>query len=209
MTDDERSGAQVALERLLEKLGEDSGVLSDLRGYLEALDRYYSATTDELLRRGRQLLFAVAIIGVGAVVALAITARQVQDIERAAARADASAARVARIADKNTLAIRVGCRLIVNLITDAGVGEARVDAPPSRFAKLQRELNGLFVAAITGRLLTVAERARARRLVRQIAAAGTLVQTPDCDRIARRPESVLSALPGDGAPSSAMNGRRP
>ncbi len=190
-------GHREALHRLLEKLGHDSDVLSDLRGYLEALDAYYSATTTELLRRGRQLLGAAAIIGVGSVVALAVTAGQVREVRSAAAHARVSAARVARVADKNTIAIRVSCTLTVNLITDADVGKP--SAVPTERQRAQRALNDLLVLAITQRVLTAPERARARRLARTIARGGPLVSTPDCDEIAKHPERVLSELPGDGA----------
>lgn len=188
-----------ALHRLLEKLGEGSDVLRDLRGYLEALDAYYSATTAGLLRRGRMLLRAAAIIGVGSVVALAITAKQVGKAAQLAQRADNAAARVEKIAAKNTLAIRVGCTLIVNLITDAGVGEQPSDTQPSERQRAQQALNDLLVLAITQRVLTAPERARARRLARVVASAGALVSTPDCDEIAKHPEDVVSELPGDGA----------
>ncbi len=203
MTDDDRNAAHEALQRLLEKLGESSGVLLDLRGYLEALDRYYSATA-ELLRRGRKLLIAAAIVGVGSAISLAVSAGQLRSIENSARSARASAAKVERIADRNTLAIRLGCQLIVDLINDAGVGET---SSQSRVATLQRRLNGLLVRAITGRVLTVGERAQARRLARQIAAAGSLVATPDCEDISRYPARYIAAL--DPPAPTPMSGRRP
>lgn len=190
---------RAALHRLLEKLGEGTDVLKDLRGYLEALDTYYSATTAELLRRGRMLLRAAAIIGMGSVIALAITAIQLKQIEHSADRADVASKRVARIAAKNTVAIRVGCTLIVNLITDAGVGVQQTDDQITDRQRAQQALNDLLVLAITQRILTSSERARARHLARVIARAGPLVSTPDCNEIARHPERVLSELPDDGA----------
>lgn len=189
MTHDER---ETALHRLLEKLGESSGILLELRDYLEALDAYYDATTTELRRRGVMLLRAAAVIGVGSVIALAITAAQVRSVERAASAADASAQNAARAAARNTVAIRVGCKLIVDLIVDAGAGDVGRDRP-SDVAKLQRQLNALLVRAITARVLTSSERARARRLAVAIARGGALVQTPDCAAIAKHPERVLTS----------------
>lgn len=191
MTPDEHTEARAreALHRLLESLGDATGVLLDLRTYLEALDAYYSDTTQELLVRGRRLLRAAALIGFGVVVALGVSAAQQRNIEQAAMKADIAAADVKRVAVRNTLAIRVSCTLLTNAILESGAGGS---GQPARTpaAKAQRANTELYIGAIVRRLLTPAERGTLRENARIVAKAGGVISTPDCDEVAKHPERV-------------------
>lgn len=190
--DDER--AEKALHRLLESLGDATGVLLNLKDYLRALEARYR-------RLGHFVVRCIAIVGAGAVLAFLVVGFQIRQLEargdradRSADRADDATARLERTAQRNTKAIRVSCTLLSNAIIQSGA------ATPGNRPTAQSRLTGIYIGAIT-RELTPAERAEVHRLQLIVASSGGgRVALPDCDDVARHPDDVR-ALPLAPSPS--------
>jgi hypothetical protein len=186
--DDER--AEKALHRLLESLGDATGVLLNLKEYLRALEARYR-------RLGVFVVRCIAIVGLGAVLSLIVVGCQIRNLEargdrvdRAADRADTATERLERTAARNTKAIRVSCTLLSNAIIQSGA------ASPGGAPTAQGRLTGIYVGAINRELLTPAERLEVHRLQLIVAGSGGGgVTLPDCDEVARYPDAVQALLP--------------
>lgn len=88
----------------------------------------------------------------------------------------------------NTTAIEVSCTLLVDVATQSGVtgpGQA------SDAAKVQDKITALaFDVIIRG--MTMAERERFAKLIREREKAGAFVALPRCEQVAREPGSVVT-----------------
>lgn len=160
--------AQRILQKLMENLGEASGVLHGLSDYLEYME-------DRGQRVIRKLLRGAIIITIGFVIALAITGVAINRANNEADNAHDQAERAEVAIQKNRLAIRVGCTLLSNAILDASI-------PPPSTQKLVKEI-------LEG--MTAEEVQNFTALVKQEKEEGVGVQPPDCDEVARHPERVI------------------
>lgn len=89
---------------------------------------------------------------------------------------------------RNTKSIEVGCALLKDIASQAGVIGTGSDV--SEATKVQKGLVALvFDVAIRG--MTKAERARFDALYKRFLKAGPYVRLPDCKQVAQHPETVL------------------
>lgn len=192
--DDER--AEAALHKLLESLGNATGVLLNLKDYLRALEARYR-------RLGHFVVRCIAIVGLGAVLAFVVVGFQIRQLEnrgdraeQSAARADEATDRLERTAARNTEAIRVSCTLISNAIIESGAAGERRASPTA-----SERLTAMLIAAIV-RGMAPAERAEVHRLQLITASSGGgRVTLPSCDDVAQHPETV-QAIPLSPPPAS-------
>ncbi len=90
--------------------------------------------------------------------------------------------------DRNTKAIEVGCKLLSNIASQAGVIGTGSDI--SEATRVQKDLVALvFDVSIRG--MTRAERKRFDGLYAKFLKAGPYVKLPNCKQVAQHPETVL------------------
>lgn len=111
--------------------------------------------------------------------ALALQAKQAAD------RANAASV-------KATKGVETACSLLVNFARQAGAGNARTGA--SKASQLNRELTVVVVDQVI-RLSPPDVRARITSLYHQLRKAGGLIRFPDCEQLARDPQSVERSTP--------------
>ncbi len=178
---------EAVLHRLMESLGEASGVLHDIDGKLEWTEalRKYLVLQEKRWRRfvERSKRIVLGVI-VGFVISLVVLADAQRRAGTAATTAKSAAAKVKTLGLRNRLGIRVSCTLLAQAIADSS---STTGKPRTKAIRYSRERTALLIAALS-RSLTPAERERYRVLSERIEKAGGAVPVPPCDEVALHPE---------------------
>lgn len=145
------------------------------------------------VRRESLFLYAVVVFMVAGMVGLAVSNRVLAErADSAAAKAAEASTEATAAAAKATLGVETACSLLVNFARQAGAGNAQTGA--SEASKLNRELTVLVVDQVI-RLSPPDVRARITSLYHRLRKAGGIIRFPDCEQLARDPQSVKQLGP--------------
>lgn len=161
------------------------------------------ATVIELLRKGQwtlRLMVVLVVLGICSSAYFYRENHQRQDAQRAlsasnralAVRANTAAAQAKAAAAKATKGVETACALLVRFAQQAGAGTSRTGA--SKASRLNRELTVAVVDQVL-RLSPPEVRARITGLYHRIRRAGAIIRFPDCEQVARDPQSVTQVGP--------------
>lgn len=164
----EEKDSKEVLQRLMERLGEASGILLGLREYLEFIELRAQRVIKRLLR-------AAAIMAVGFVVSLIIVGFAIDRAHRESERAQRQANRAEDSIEKNRLAIRVGCTLLANAILDAN---------NARTPSTKKLVEAIF------RTMSPQDQTEFLKLRKRERGKGA-IPIPNCDDVAKHPEKVI------------------
>lgn len=151
-----------------------------------------------ILRRGQwtlRLMVVLVVLGCASSYYFYRENSQRQGEQRALSASNrALALKANEAAEKATKGVETACTLLVNFAQQAGAGASRTGA--SKASRLNRRLTVVVIDQVI-RLSPPDVRARIARLYHQLRRAGALIRFPDCEQLARDPQSVKQRGPSE------------